>query len=96
MLLFVINTTAYNLGRYVPSSPSTKELRSRPLFLYFLLFNTVNSKQMFNIIFADDWIQTADLWYWKRPTEAQPMPNSGHSYQNTPRLQINYDSRVVM
>ena len=35
-------------------------------FLYFCLFNTVDSKQMFNN-FADDWIQTADLWYWKQP-----------------------------
>ena len=22
---------------------------------------------MFNINFANDWIQTADVWYWKRP-----------------------------
>ena len=22
---------------------------------------------MFNLNFADDWIQTADLWYWKQP-----------------------------
>ena len=36
-------------------------------FLYFRLFNTVDSKQMFNINFADDWIRTVDLWYWKRP-----------------------------
>ena len=28
--------------------------------------NTVNSKQMFNNFFADDWIQTADLCYRKR------------------------------
>ena len=28
--------------------------------------NTVNSKQMFNKFFADDWIQTADLCYRKR------------------------------
>ena len=34
---------------------------SQPLFIYFSLFNTVDSKQMFNINFADD------LWYWKRP-----------------------------
>ena len=27
---------------------------------------TGDSKQMFNIIFADDWIRTADLWYWKQ------------------------------
>ena len=24
-------------------------------------------------IFAEDWIQTADLWYLKRPTESQPL-----------------------
>ena len=30
-------------------------------------FDTVDSKQMFNIIFADDWIRTADLWNQKRP-----------------------------
>ena len=36
------------------------------LFLYFRLFNTVVSEQMFNINFADDWIQTVDLWYRKR------------------------------
>ena len=31
------------------------------LFL-FRLFNTVDSKQTFNINLADDWIRTADLW----------------------------------
>ena len=35
------------------------------LFLYFRLFNSVDSKQMFNINNADDWIQTSDLWYRK-------------------------------
>ena len=34
---------------------------SQPLFLYFCLFNTIDSKQMFNIKDADDWICTADL-----------------------------------
>ena len=29
---------------------------SRPLFLYFCLFNTVERKEMFNINFADDWL----------------------------------------
>ena len=38
---------------------------SRPLFLYFHLFNTVDSKCSINI-FADDWIRTADLWNWKQ------------------------------
>ena len=36
-------------------------------FLYFRLFNTVDINLMFNINFADDWIRTVDLWYWKRP-----------------------------
>ena len=40
---------------------------SRPLFLYFRFFNTVDCKQMFNINFADDWIQTAHLGYCKQP-----------------------------
>ena len=41
-------------------------LLSRPLFSFFLLFNTVDGNQKFNINFADDWIQTANLLYWKR------------------------------
>ena len=41
---------------------------SRPLFfLYCRLFNTVNSKEMFNINFVDDWIQKVDLWNRKHP-----------------------------
>ena len=32
------------------------------LFLNFRLFNTIDSKQMFNEFFAYDWIQTRDLW----------------------------------
>ena len=40
---------------------------SRPLFLYLRLFNTVESKQMFILNFADDWIRTEDLWYFKCP-----------------------------
>ena len=38
-----------------------------PYFHYFRLFNTGDSKRRFNVNFADDWIQTADLWSWKRP-----------------------------
>ena len=30
-------------------------------FLYFRLFNSVDTKQMYNINFANDWIRTADL-----------------------------------
>ena len=43
---------------------------SQPLFLYFRLFNTqlrVNKCSMYSNFFADDWIRTVDLWYWKRP-----------------------------
>ena len=39
---------------------------SRPLFLCFHLFNIVESKQMFNIIFANDKIWTTDLWQQRR------------------------------
>ena len=38
---------------------------SRPLFLYFFVFNTANSKLVFYIKWADDWGQTADLWWMK-------------------------------
>ena len=34
-------------------------------FLYFRLFNKVDSKHSIQI-FANDWIWTADLWHWKR------------------------------
>ena len=42
---------------------------SRPLLIYFRLFNTVDSKQVKNVNtnFANDRIQTADLWFQKRP-----------------------------
>ena len=35
-------------------------------YFYFCLFNTFDSNQMFKINFADDWIWTADLGYWKQ------------------------------
>ena len=38
-----------------------KVVHSRPLLFYFRIFNTVDSKQMFNLNFADDWIQTMDI-----------------------------------
>ena len=40
---------------------------SRPLFLFFRLFKTIDSKQMFNKSFANDCIQTADLRCCRRP-----------------------------
>ena len=39
----------------------------RTLFLYFRLFNTVDSKQYSIKNFASDGIRTSDLWCWKRP-----------------------------
>ena len=36
-------------------------------FFYFRLFNTQLTVNKCSINFADDWIRTADLWYWKRP-----------------------------
>ena len=47
---------------------------SRPLFLYFHLLNTFDSKLMFNINFANDWIRTPVLLHWKRPLYQQPHP----------------------
>ena len=45
--------------------------QSRPLLIYFLLFNTVDIKlvykKMFNINFADDWSRNSVLWYCKKP-----------------------------
>lgn len=41
---------------------------SRPLFLYFRLFVTLDSKQIFLYKFADDRNRTADLWFWSRAT----------------------------
>ena len=38
----------------------------RTLSLYFRLFNTIGSKQMFHIMFANDWIRTADIWCQKQ------------------------------
>ena len=32
-------------------------------FFFFRLFNTVESQQLFNIIFANEWIRTADLCF---------------------------------
>ena len=39
----------------------------RPLYLYFCLFNTFGSKQMFNVNFADGWIQTEYIWCRRQP-----------------------------
>ena len=41
---------------------------SRALSLYYRLFNTFgNILQMFILNFANELIQTVDLWYWKQP-----------------------------
>ena len=44
--------------------------------LYFCLFNRVDSKQMLNINFVDDCIQTADPWYPKQPLSQLSHNNS--------------------
>ena len=36
---------------------------------------------MFNMNFADDWIRTADLWYWK-----QPLYQLSHNHNHFPFL----------
>ena len=38
---------------------------SLPLFLYFHIFSTVDSKEMFCIKYADDQIKTADIYFRK-------------------------------
>ena len=40
--------------------------QSRPVFLYFCFFNSVDCNIIGNIKFADDWIWIADLWYQKQ------------------------------
>ena len=42
---------------FVHNVDCLKISHSRPLFLYFCLFNAVDSKQMFNINFPNDWLQ---------------------------------------
>ena len=48
---------------------------SRPLFRYFRIFDSVDSKQMFNIKFARELIRTVDLWCQK-----QPLYQLGHNH----------------
>ena len=48
-----------------------------PIFLYFYLFNRVDSKQMFNANIVDAWIWTAEPLVFKATaltTEPQPLP----------------------
>ena len=48
----------------------------RPLFLYLRLFNYLD-----NIKFADDWIRTADLWFWK--LEGAEVPEANNDKTNS-------------
>ena len=41
--------------------------RSRPFFLDFRLFYKQFRANIGSIKFANDWIRTADLWFWKQP-----------------------------
>ena len=50
-------------------------------FLYLRLFITVDSKHMFDLKFAHDWIRTADNWCRKRPLyqlSDDPCPSKGY------------------
>lgn len=44
-----------------------KNGHSGPLFLYFCISFVIGSKKCSISKFADDWIQTGDLFCWKRP-----------------------------
>ena len=44
-----------------------KKIGPFPASFFFFVFSTVNSKYDHNKVFADDWIRTEDLWYWKKP-----------------------------
>ena len=59
------------MDKTIPSGYFFKWAISGLFFLYFRLFNTqltVNKYSIFIIlIFADDWIRSAGLWYRKRP-----------------------------
>ena len=48
----------------------------RPLFLNLRLFNAIASTYLDNIKFADDWIRTADLWFWKLEGAEVPEANN--------------------
>ena len=78
---------------------------SRPLFLHFRLFNTVDSNCSIKT-FADDWIRTEDLLKWKRPLYQQshnPCPTNVLYHQKRVFIGqsskcstiVNYDSVVV-
>ena len=57
----MVITSTTELHGYCSLTVFIKMGYSRPLFLYFRLFKTVGCKQMFNINFANDSIQTVDL-----------------------------------
>ena len=50
----------------LPIKPQPTSMSSRPLFLHFHLFNTVESYCSINF-FANDYIRTADIWVRKQP-----------------------------
>ena len=51
----------------------------------------VDSKQIFSINFADDWVQTADIWCWN-----QLLCQLSHKHSPIFWTIIIYDFRVVM
>ena len=48
---------------------------------------------MFNIIFVDDWIWTADFWNWKQPLYQLSHTTALEVYNFT--MYVNYDSRLI-
>ena len=59
--MYSITLTSYHLGITISLLVLLLN-RPFPASFYFCIFNTVDSKQMFNINLAKDWIHTPDLW----------------------------------
>ena len=55
----------------------SKKLTQNTLQYRFLLFNTSDSRQV-NTKFADDWIRTAGLWYWKQLNQQMSHHHNHH------------------
>ena len=46
-------------------------------FFFIFVFSRLMTANKCSKKFADDWIQTADLWYRRLPTEPQPLRQMG-------------------
>ena len=73
---------------------------SRPLFLYFRLFNPIECKS--STLFAGGWIRTTDLWNWRQPLYQQLLKCCNHietfnflfNWQ-TPTCMVSYPHQVL-